>query len=119
VAGGRNDAALAAADDQGLVEKAGVVALFDRGVEGVAVDVRDAERHELRMDQQPRRATARATCRPVAPGSRPAARPAEDWNGVDAHASCGWSRAQAAVMVSGLRLFCAATATSSGSLPTT
>ena len=41
VAGGRDHAALAAADDQRLVGERRVVALLDRGVEGVAIDMRD------------------------------------------------------------------------------
>ena len=41
VAGGRDHAALAAADDQRLVGERRIVALLDRGVEGVAVDMRD------------------------------------------------------------------------------
>ena len=44
VAGGRDHAALAAADDQRLVGERRVVALLDRGVEGVAIDMRDRER---------------------------------------------------------------------------
>ena len=44
VAAGGDDAAFAAADDHRLVGERGVVALFDRGVEGVAVDMRDGQR---------------------------------------------------------------------------
>ena len=49
VAGGRDHATLAAADDQRLVVERRVVALLDRGVERVAVDMRDRERVESRV----------------------------------------------------------------------
>ena len=42
VAGGRDHAALAAADDDRLVGERGIVALFDGGVERVAIDMGDA-----------------------------------------------------------------------------
>ncbi len=48
VAGGGDDAALAAADDDRLGGKRRVVALLDRGVEGVAVDMGDGERRQAR-----------------------------------------------------------------------
>jgi hypothetical protein len=41
IAGGGDDAPLGAADDEGLVEQARVVALLDRGKEGIAIDMRD------------------------------------------------------------------------------
>ena len=44
VAAGGDDAARAAADDHGLVAQGGVVALFDAGIEGVAIHVGDGER---------------------------------------------------------------------------
>ncbi len=47
VAAGGDHAALAAADDHRLVDQRGIVAFLDRGVEGVAVDMRDGERIEL------------------------------------------------------------------------
>ena len=43
VAGGRDDAALAAADDDRLVLQLGIVALLDRRIEGVAVDMREMQ----------------------------------------------------------------------------
>ena len=48
VAAGRDHAALAAADDQRLVGESWVVALLDRGVEGVAVDMGDRQRRRVR-----------------------------------------------------------------------
>ena len=54
VAGGRNDPALPTTDDQRLVSKGRIVALLDCGIEGVAIDMRDRERMELRMPDQPR-----------------------------------------------------------------
>src|SRR5262249_53926677 len=64
VAGGEHDAALAAADDHRLVGERRIVAFLDGGVEGVAIDVGDRQRVDLRMAQQPRRAAGGA-----APGS--------------------------------------------------
>ena len=64
VAGRRHHAALAAADDDGLVGEARIVALLHRGVEGVAIDVRDGERHEFGMHDNLRTAAMRATVRP-------------------------------------------------------
>ena len=43
IAAGRDDAALAAADDHRPVAQARVVALLDAGVEGVAIDVLGAK----------------------------------------------------------------------------
>src|SRR5262249_57383468 len=60
VAGGRDPAAFPPADDQRLVVERGVVALLDRGVERVAIDMRDRERIELRMMQRARRPAGRA-----------------------------------------------------------
>jgi hypothetical protein len=60
-----NDAALAPADDDRLVRERGVVALLDRGIEGVAIDVGDRERLDLRMAQDARRAAAGAPSGPV------------------------------------------------------
>ena len=47
VAAGGDHPALATTDDQRLVEQAWVVALFDRGIECVAVDMRDGEFEEF------------------------------------------------------------------------
>src|SRR4051812_21014260 len=55
VTSGRHDAALAATDNQRLVGQRRVVALLDRGVEGVAIDVADGEGVELRVAQDARR----------------------------------------------------------------
>ncbi len=44
IAGGRHHAALAAADNHGPVGKLGIVALLDRGVERVAIDMRERQR---------------------------------------------------------------------------
>ena len=63
VAAGRDHPARAAADDQRLVGELGMVALLDRGVERVAVDVRDRETEQLLMSDQPRRAAGRAARR--------------------------------------------------------
>jgi len=49
VAGGADDAALAAADDDGLVGEFGAVALFDTGVEGIAIQVGDGQGVQLGM----------------------------------------------------------------------
>ena len=71
VAGGRDHAALAAADDQRLVGERRIVALLDRGVEGVAVDMRDRRaRRAARWRDQPRRAAGRAARRSVRPRRR-------------------------------------------------
>jgi hypothetical protein len=47
IAGRRNHAAFAAADDERLVGEEGVVALLNRGVEGVAIDMGNGERVEF------------------------------------------------------------------------
>ena len=66
IAGGRDDAApSAAADDQRLVGERRVVALLDRGVEGVAIDMGD---FEIVADRRERAAASRIV------GQRPAAR---------------------------------------------
>ena len=73
VAGGRDDAALAAADDDRLVLQRRIVALLDRRVEGVAVDMGEMQPVELRMPDQARAAAALAACVPrraAASGSR-------------------------------------------------
>ncbi len=49
IAGGRDHAALAAADDQRLSGEGRVVTLLDRGIEGVAIDMADGQRIEFRM----------------------------------------------------------------------
>ncbi len=53
VAAGGDDAAGAAADDEGVVAQGGVVALFDAGIEGVAVHVGDGEGGQFGVDGQP------------------------------------------------------------------
>ena len=52
----RPDAAMAAADDDGLVAQRWIIALFDRRIEGVAVHVRNREPGKLGMAGKPRRA---------------------------------------------------------------
>ena len=54
IAGCGDDAAPSAADDHRLGGKRGIVAFLDRGIEGVAVDVGDAEPGQLGMAQQSR-----------------------------------------------------------------
>lgn len=49
VAGGRDHAAFAAADDHGLVGKLRIVAFLDGRIEGVAIDVREIERGKRAM----------------------------------------------------------------------
>ena len=60
VAGGEHHAALAAADDQRLVDQIRMVALLHRGVEGVAIDMGNGQGGELGMGNDPRRAAAAA-----------------------------------------------------------
>ena len=69
VAGGADHAAPPAADDNGFVGEIGIVALFHRGVEGVAVDMRDGERAQLRVGDD-----ARAGAGGAAPRKRRARR---------------------------------------------
>ena len=59
VAAGRDHAAFAAADDHRLVDQRRIVALFDGGVEGVAIDMRDGQALELGMAREPWRAAGR------------------------------------------------------------
>ncbi len=66
VAAGGDDAARAAADNDRLVGEARVVALFDTGVEGIAIEMRDGERAELAMADHARRAAIPA---PLGDGS--------------------------------------------------
>ncbi len=54
VAGGRDDAAFPAADDHRPVAQLRPVALLDRGVEGVAVDMGERQAIELAMAREPR-----------------------------------------------------------------
>ncbi len=61
VAGGRHHAALAAADDHGLVGKLGIVALLDGGVERVAIDMGKRERRQRLVADQARRAAFAAS----------------------------------------------------------
>ena len=60
VAGRRHHAALAAADDDGLVGELGIVALFDGGVERVAVDMGQRQRGQGVVADQARRAAGAA-----------------------------------------------------------
>ena len=60
VAGGRDDAARAAADDHRLVGQFRPVALFDRGIEGIAVDVGDRQLMKFRVAEQARAAAGAA-----------------------------------------------------------
>jgi hypothetical protein len=55
---------VAAADDDRLVAQAGVVALLDAGIEGVAVDVGDAEGGKLGVGDQAGRSAGQAAGRP-------------------------------------------------------
>jgi len=49
VTGGRHDsAACCSADDEGSSDEAGVIALFDRRVEGVHVDVENSAGHKVK-----------------------------------------------------------------------
>src|SRR5262249_3213814 len=66
VASGRHDAALAAADDHRFVREARIVALLDRGVERIAIDMGDGELPGLRMADDARVGTFRATARVAA-----------------------------------------------------
>ena len=59
ITGGRDHTALAAADDHRFVDQRRIVALFDCGVEGVAIDMRDGELVELAVARKPRRAAGR------------------------------------------------------------
>src|SRR5690606_18929966 len=54
IAGGADDAALAAADDERFVAQFGMIALLDRGIEGVAIEMRDAECVNLVMKDETR-----------------------------------------------------------------
>ena len=77
VAGGRDDAALAAADDHRLVAQGRIVALLDGGEEGVAIDMGDGERVALGVAQQARGAAVRGSAGAPAPASRSQAVAAE------------------------------------------
>lgn len=54
VAAGRDHPAMPAADDDRLVADRRIVALFDAGIESVAVHVGDGEREELGVAEEPR-----------------------------------------------------------------
>ena len=56
IAARHRDAAFAAADDDRLVGERGIVALLDRGVERIAIEVRDGQPLELVVDDQADRA---------------------------------------------------------------
>jgi hypothetical protein len=60
VAGSRHHAAAPATDDHGLFGKARIIALFDGGVERIAIDVRDCEIGQFGMCQQAWTATVGA-----------------------------------------------------------
>ena len=60
IAGGRDDAALAAADDDRLVADGRIVALLDAGIEGGAVDMGDGKLIQLVVNEDPGRAAGRA-----------------------------------------------------------
>ena len=51
------------ADDQRLARQLGPVALLHRGIEGVTIDVGDAETVDLGMGQEARAAALAARCR--------------------------------------------------------
>ena len=61
VTGGGDNATLAAADDERLVQKLGIVAFFDRRIKGVAVDMGKRQVVEFVMIDQPRAAAGAAT----------------------------------------------------------
>jgi hypothetical protein len=54
ITGREHHAALSPADNDGLIGERGVIALFDRRIEGVAIDMGDGQPVELGMPQQPR-----------------------------------------------------------------
>ncbi|MNE54965.1 hypothetical protein D3C80_1497820 [compost metagenome] len=60
IAGGGDDPAFAAADDHRPVAQFGPVALLDRGVEGVAVQVGDGQVAQFIMSDHPTRGARRA-----------------------------------------------------------
>jgi hypothetical protein len=60
IAGGGDDAPLAAADDEGLGGKLRPVAFLDAGVEGVALDMGDGEGEEFRVADREARSAAGA-----------------------------------------------------------
>ena len=60
ITGGGNNAARAAADDHRLVGKLRIVALFDRRIEGIAVDMGDGKLVQFGMAQQARAAAGAA-----------------------------------------------------------
>ncbi len=64
VAGGRDDASPPAADQHRLVGEGRVVALLDRGEEGVAVEMGDAEAEELAVPEDAARAAGGAAAVP-------------------------------------------------------
>ena len=65
VAGGRDDAATTAADDDRAVGERRIVALLDRGVERIAVEMGDRERRQFGMVEE-----ARAAAGPTGAGAR-------------------------------------------------
>ena len=73
IAGGRDHAALPAADDDRLVAQLRVVALLHAGIEGIAVDVRDREQIELGVGEDSGRGAMRtaAQARPRRGRDRP------------------------------------------------
>src|SRR3546814_8024221 len=63
VAGRRDHAAAAAADDHRLVAQFRAVALFDTGVEGIAIDVGERQAVEVRVPENAQTAAGRAARR--------------------------------------------------------
>jgi hypothetical protein len=61
IAGGRNDTAAAATDDDRLIRERGIVALFDCGVEGIAIEMRYRQKVEFIVINRPRVAAIAAT----------------------------------------------------------
>ncbi len=60
VTGRGDDATLTAADDHGLVGELRIVALLDRGIEGIAVDMREGQPVEFGVPEEPRTAAGEA-----------------------------------------------------------
>src|SRR5581483_1123219 len=116
IAGGGDDAALAAADNHRFIGNRRVIAFLDGGVEGVAIDMRDGERPDLAVAQQARRATARAALRGVRYISQAVA--AEPAHGSSRSQSALPSAARARTTCSGLSSAAAAKPTSSASSAT-
>ena len=63
IASGRHDPAPSPADDDGFAREFGIVAFFDRSIEGVAIHMGDGEVKEFRVGQHARAAAARTAPR--------------------------------------------------------